>query len=50
MKMMDNNPLLSEIESRLNKYSYFSKENLPGFPDAKIFMILEDNKRTNLFI
>ena len=46
MKILDNNPVLAEIESRLNKYDYFSKNTLPGYPDARIFIILDDNKRT----
>lgn len=44
MKVLENNPKLAEIESRLNKFPYLSKNSLPGYPDAKIFQTLETAK------
>lgn len=46
MKVIESSAKIAEIESRLNKYSYLSKNSLPGSADAKVFRILEFIKRT----
>lgn len=45
MKALENNANLAEIEARLNKYSFLSRNNLPGSPDGRVFAILENTKR-----
>ena len=45
MKALEVNANLAEVESRLHKYPYLSKNNLPGSPDGRVFIILEANKR-----
>jgi hypothetical protein len=40
MKALEISANLGEVESRLNKYAYLSKNTLPGSPDAKVFLIL----------
>jgi hypothetical protein len=45
MKTLEINANLAEIESRLNKYPYLSKNTLPGSPDGRVFAILDANKR-----
>lgn len=42
MKLLENSGKVAEIESRLNKYTYLSKHNLPGYPDGLLFQILTD--------
>jgi hypothetical protein len=45
MKVLESNAKIAEIESRFNKYSYLSKNTLPGYADARVFQILESIKR-----
>ena len=46
MKTLESTSNTASIEARLNKYPYLSKNTLPGYPDAKVFSILESNKST----
>jgi len=48
MKILENSDTIVEVESRLNKYDYLSRHPHPGYSDAKIFTILDDNKRNYL--
>ncbi len=48
MKVIENNANIAEIESRLNKHPYLSKNTLPGYPDAMVFSILESSKSTSI--
>lgn len=50
MKLLENSDTIAEIESRLNKYDYLSRHPHPGYPDGKIFTILDDNKRNFLHL
>jgi len=45
MKPLEVNANLAEVESRLNKYPYLSKNTLPGSPDGRVFAMLESIKR-----
>lgn len=41
MKLLENSPKIAEIESRLTKYTYLSRSNLPGYSDGVIFQALK---------
>lgn len=40
MKVLESNLKLTEVEARLSKYPFLSKNSLPGAIDAQIFQIL----------
>jgi hypothetical protein len=41
MKLLEGSPKIAEIESRLTKYTFLSRNNLPGYPDGVIFQTLK---------
>lgn len=41
MKILENSPKISEMESRLTKYTYLSRNNLPGYLDGLVFQSLK---------
>lgn len=40
MKLAENSSRMSEIECRLSKYTYLTRNNLPGYPDGVVFRFL----------
>lgn len=46
MKILDSSPKIAEIESRLTKYTFLSRNNLPGYLDGIIFQNLKNGKST----
>lgn len=40
MKVLENNAKIAEIQSRISKYGYLSKNSLPGYADGRVFQIL----------
>lgn len=40
MRALENSAKTAEIESRLSKYSYLSRNSLPGFADGRVFQLL----------
>lgn len=41
MKLLENSPKIAEIESRLAKYTFLSRNSLPGYLDGTIFQALK---------
>jgi hypothetical protein len=50
MKLLENSPKIAEIESRLAKYTFLSRSNLPGYLDGLIFESLNDSQSKALVI
>ena len=48
MKILGSSPKIAEIESRLTKYTFLSRNNLPGYLDGIIFQNLKNGKSTIL--
>ena len=46
MKILDSSPKIAEIESRLTKYTFLSRNSLPGYLDGIIFQNLKNGKST----
>lgn len=44
MKLLESSPKMSEIESRLAKHTFLSRNNLPGYLDGCIFLSLQQSK------
>lgn len=48
MRLAENSSRMSEIECRLSKYTYLSRNNLPGYPDGVVFRFLTAANCTSL--
>jgi hypothetical protein len=46
MKLVENSSRMSEIECRLSKYTYLTRNNLPGYPDGVVFRFLSSASGT----
>lgn len=46
MKLLENSNKISEIESRLTKHIFLSKNTLPGYLDGLIFQKLQNAQST----
>lgn len=44
MKLLENSPKIAEIESRLAKYTFLSRANLPGYLDGIVFDNLKNSQ------
>ena len=50
MKLLENSPKIAEIESRLAKYTFLSRNSLPGYLDGTIFQALKKTQSRSLAI
>lgn len=50
MKVLENSPKIAEIEARLAKYTFLSRNNLPGYLDGTIFQALKKTQSRSLAI
>lgn len=50
MNLLENSPKISEIESRLAKYTFLSRNSLPGYLDGLVFLFLLQSKGKHLLM